>query len=165
MAVAANGAVGVMFYDCRNDPANADRDVYLAQSHDDGLSFLPNRRLTDVSSPPAGSPRPDPPYRVGLRYNQMVARGNHFYMAWVNNRDTVAALHTPDIYFAQQDACQVFSDAADATDAWIAELEDALASGLILARDAPGIRRMIQRLTLQLGREETALADCRAVTG
>jgi hypothetical protein len=163
VAVAANGVVGVMFYDRRNAPANSDRDVYLAQSNDDGLSFLPNRRVTDVSFPMAGTSPSTQIYDVGEDYNQMVAQGNHFYMVWVDDRDTVGTQHDPDIYFSRRDACQVFRDAVDSTDAWIAALEDALASGLILVQDGPKIRGLIQRLILQRGREEVALADCRAV--
>jgi hypothetical protein len=165
VAVAANGVVGVMFYDRRNDPANLDTDVYLAQSFDGGLSFLPNRRITDVSFPISRNDLTDPnPFDLILfyeDYNRMVARGNEFYMVWADSRDTVGGRPDPNIYFARQDACQLYRDGVAALDERITFLEDALASGQILKRDEPAIRRLIQRLILQRQREETALARCR----
>jgi hypothetical protein len=164
VAVAANGVVGVMFYDRRNDPANVDTDVYLAQSVNGGLSFLPNRRITDVSFPPSRPDLTDPnplSFFFYADYNRMVAQGNDFYMVWADNRDKVGSRSDPDIYFARQDACQLHRDGVAAVEDRIAFLEDALASGEILKRDEPAIRRLIQRLVVQRQREETALARCR----
>src|SRR3989442_6365488 len=46
------GRVDVSFYDSRNDPERKLLDIYYAQSHDDGLSFLPNVRVTDAAFDP-----------------------------------------------------------------------------------------------------------------
>ncbi len=43
-----DGRVDVAFYDSRNDPQAKLLDVYYAQSNDDGLTFLPNVRVTDA---------------------------------------------------------------------------------------------------------------------
>ncbi|HEY3129896.1 MAG TPA: sialidase family protein [Acidobacteriota bacterium] len=50
VAVARDGAVGVMWYDRRNDPTNnVLLDVYAAVSKDGGNNFLKNRRITPGS--------------------------------------------------------------------------------------------------------------------
>jgi hypothetical protein len=47
-----NGAINVVFYDRRNDPANLLMDVYLTQSTDGGVTWTANKRVTTVSSDP-----------------------------------------------------------------------------------------------------------------
>ncbi len=52
--VAANGTIGILYYDRRNDPENnLALDAYLSQSLNGGRSFLPAARMSEVSSPPA----------------------------------------------------------------------------------------------------------------
>ena len=161
VAVADNGVIGVMFYDRRNDPANLDTDVYLAQSVDGGSSFLPNRRITNVSFPPSPDEfDPNVPFIISGDYNRMMAQGNAFYMVWADNRDKVGARPDPDVFFARQDACQLNRDNVAAIEDQIAFLEDAIASGEILKQDEPAILRLIARLTRQREAEETALARC-----
>lgn len=46
---APHGRVDVVFYDGRNDPDGALLDVYHASSHDGGVTFGANRRVTDRS--------------------------------------------------------------------------------------------------------------------
>jgi hypothetical protein len=53
VAVNANGAIEVAWYDQRRDPENFRMDVYHARSTDRGLSFGPNQRVTSTSSLPA----------------------------------------------------------------------------------------------------------------
>jgi hypothetical protein len=57
MAVASDGVISISFFDTRLDPHHRLVDVFLAQSIDHGLSFLPNVRVTTQSFDPAvGAP-------------------------------------------------------------------------------------------------------------
>jgi hypothetical protein len=115
VAVASNGVVGVMYYDRRNDPANMNIDVYLSMSTDDGVTFAPAKPVTDASFPPEVNF--DPIIRAGYMgdYNQMVAAGTRFYLAWGDNRDTVGTRHDPNVYFAVvgTEDCYVRDNPAD----------------------------------------------------
>ena len=107
------------------------------------MTFLPNRRVTSVSFPPTFRFDPDgTTFPVDDR-NQMAAEGNQFSMVWADNRDLVGARNDPNVYFARQDACQLYSDEVDAIDEEIATLEDAIDSGAILTSQGPAIRRLI----------------------
>jgi hypothetical protein len=101
VAVTAEGVVGVMFYDRRNDPgANLNIDVYLAISTNHGTSFHPNQRITTASFPPAVNFDPVIAFNYMGDYNQMVTHDERFYMVWGDNRDLVGARHDPNVYFA-----------------------------------------------------------------
>lgn len=161
VAVAANGVVGVLFYDRRNDPANVNTDVYLAESSDGGLSFMPNLRITGVSSPPVVDFETRGPWDDEFGDNiQVVAQGNAFYMAWGDNRDFVAARNDPDVFFAREDSCQLNRVAIEAIDEEVAALENGIASGAFLVSQLPAIRRLIGRLLVQRRGEELALELC-----
>jgi hypothetical protein len=57
MAIAPDGVISMTFFDTRVDPDHRLVDVFLAQSVNDGLSFLPNERVTTQSWDPAvGAP-------------------------------------------------------------------------------------------------------------
>ncbi len=86
IAVAANGNIGVAFYDRRNDPNNVLTDLYLAISSDGGKTFPVQQRVTTESSLILPTPIG---YRVGYHgdYNQTVASGNNFYLSWADDRD------------------------------------------------------------------------------
>jgi hypothetical protein len=100
VAVASNGVVGVMFYDRRNDPNNLNIDIYLALSNDSGVTFQPNQRITTASFPPAVNFDPAIAANYMGDYNQIVASGTNFYMAWGDNRDIVNGRNDPNVYFA-----------------------------------------------------------------
>ena len=53
MAVAPDGVISISFFDTRLDPSHRLIDVYLAQSIDQGASFLKNERVTTQSWDPA----------------------------------------------------------------------------------------------------------------
>jgi len=116
VAVTNNNVVGVMFYDRRNDPTNTNIDVYLAMSLDRGATFLANQRITETAFPPAVNFEPD---RIRGDYmgdyNQMVAVGTRFYLAWGDNRDTVGTRNDPDVFFASigTEDCYVRDNPAD----------------------------------------------------
>lgn len=116
VAVADDGVVGVMFYDRRNDAANnLNIDVYLALSTNGGTTVLPNQRITTISFPPVVGvdPRINSTYMGD--YNQMVAVGNRFYLAWGDNRDVVGTRHDANVYYAVvgTEDCYVRDNPAD----------------------------------------------------
>ena len=86
IAVAANGNVGVAFYDRRNDPNDVLTDVYLAISSDGGKTFPTQQRVTTESWLTLPTPIG---YRTGYHgdYNQIVASGGNFYLSWGDDRD------------------------------------------------------------------------------
>jgi hypothetical protein len=47
VAVAPNGRVDIAFFDTRNDPGTRGNDVYMTSSSDNGVSWSPNRRISD----------------------------------------------------------------------------------------------------------------------
>ncbi|MCL6642443.1 MAG: glycoside hydrolase [Candidatus Bipolaricaulota bacterium] len=116
VAVAADGTVGVFFYDRRLDPDNLKIDVYFARSRDGGKSFEPNLRVTDVSfavPPTFGQPTSSQNFDA-LRgicymgdYNQMAADARFFYLAWGDNRTLLQTERypngrpDPDVFFAK----------------------------------------------------------------
>jgi hypothetical protein len=110
VAVTSNGVIGVMFYDRRNDPSNLNIDVYLSNSRDGGVSFLPNQPITDTSFPPVVNFDPRVAANYMGDYNQMVAAGTRFYMVWGDNRDMVGTRHDPNVYFAIAETIEVRED-------------------------------------------------------
>ena len=92
--VAANGVLGVMYYDRRNDPINnVLHDIYLSTSNDGGRSFTPGHRITPgnwLFAPTSLS------FRAGYHgdYNQIVASDNGFVLGWGDERNGI----NPDVY-------------------------------------------------------------------
>lgn len=117
VAVAADGTVGVFFYDRRLDPDNNFTiDVFFARSRDGGQSFEPNIRVTDISFavPPTFGQRTSSTNFDALRgicymgdYNQMAADERFFYLAWGDNRNILKTENypngrpDPDVFFAK----------------------------------------------------------------
>jgi hypothetical protein len=52
MAVAADGGIGVSWYDRRNDPSGYYYDLYYSQSTDEGVTWSAAQRVSDLSSDP-----------------------------------------------------------------------------------------------------------------
>ncbi|HSE37084.1 MAG TPA: sialidase family protein [Blastocatellia bacterium] len=93
IAAAADGALGVKWWDRRNDTASDSlTDVYMTISHDGGASFGKNFRITNqnwVFGPSErGSYHGD--------YDGIVAEGSDFFLSWSDERSG-----DPDAYFAQ----------------------------------------------------------------
>jgi hypothetical protein len=89
--------VGVRFYDRRNDPGtNLNIDVYLAISTNHGKTFHANQRITTASFPPAVNFDPAIAFNYMGDYNQMVASGEKFYLAWGDNRRHGGRSSRPD---------------------------------------------------------------------
>ena len=94
IAVSADGVLGVMYYDRRNDPHNNIlNDVYLSTSDNGGASFGAGHRITPgnwLLTPTSLSFRPG--YHGD--YNQIVAGQNGFVLGWGDERNGV----NPDVY-------------------------------------------------------------------
>jgi len=85
LCVSDDGAVNVVFYDRRNDPANFLMDLYVAQSFDGGASFEPNRRVTTVSSDPtAGSMRAG---LIGEYVGLAASSASRIHPVWTDTRE------------------------------------------------------------------------------
>jgi len=99
IATDSNGDIVVIWYDTRRDPANHLLDVYGTVSHDGGLTFSPNFRITTTSfDANAGmfiDPTGQPDYYLGDALGLAVANGSA-YAAWT---DTLAG--NQNIEFAQ----------------------------------------------------------------
>ena len=90
VTVAPDGTLAVIWYDRRLDPNNNMKfDVYMAVSQDGGRTWLPNKRVTTVSSDvPPLSPNFDrirPCYMAD--YNDIAADSENFYLIWGDNRE------------------------------------------------------------------------------
>jgi hypothetical protein len=92
LSVGSNGTVTVAWLDNRNDSANVNYDVYMAQSSN-GINFGANQRVTSVSS----NPNNDPDTQGSLigDYFAMGGSGNTVYTAWTDTRN-----NNEDIYIA-----------------------------------------------------------------
>lgn len=103
LAFTGSGVLRAIWYDRRLDPAsNYLIDVFSAASTDEGLSFGPNERITDVSfGVPPINPNFDPflaPCYMG-DYIGIAGGQDAHYMAWGDNRDIVNGRPDPDVFF------------------------------------------------------------------
>jgi hypothetical protein len=98
----------ITWYDRRNDPTNdslIDRYGVIGTVSGHTVSFAPNFRITDVSSPPAFG---QDPFWVGANpgymgdYDMATADNSYFYTTWGDNRlgDAFFA-NQPDVRFAK----------------------------------------------------------------
>lgn len=98
LVVAPNGRVDVSWWDFRHDNGNFANDVYMASSHDHGVTWSDNIRVTDASIS----------RRIGVWYGNadirqapgMVASHEVTTLAWDDTRNGDDATHTQDIYSA-----------------------------------------------------------------
>ena len=89
MATDSNGDIVVIWYDTRRDPANHLLDVYGTVSHDGGLTFSPDFRITTTSFDANLGEFTDatgqPDYYLGDALGLSVANGTA-YAAWTDTR-------------------------------------------------------------------------------
>lgn len=96
IAAAADGTLGIKWWDRRNDPVNDGlTDVYMSISRDGGASFEKNFRITNqnwmfgpVESGLASGYHGD--------YDGIAADGNNFFLSWSDERNG-----DPDAYFTE----------------------------------------------------------------
>jgi len=94
VAVEPGGNVDVMWYDRRLNPGTAITNTFWSQSTDNGETFRPNVRLSDVGSDWAAADWDAIP-NFG-DYNDLSASGNRTYVAWGDGR-----LGDPDVFFSE----------------------------------------------------------------
>src|SRR6185503_13435877 len=93
IAAAADGTLGVKWWDRRNDPLNDSlTDVYMTISRDGGASFEKNFRVTNHNWVFGPSELGD--YHGD--YDGIAADGGNFFLSWSDERGL-----NPDAYFAQ----------------------------------------------------------------
>jgi hypothetical protein len=99
------GRVWIAFYDRRNDPGNLLMDLYFTASEDGGETWIPNQRITTVSSNPA-----DGALTAGLigEYIGFQARNGIAMAAWTDTR-----LGNQDVFAARIDSVFIIDDARD----------------------------------------------------
>lgn len=105
VAVADDGAVGVSWYDRRNDLTNLSLlDIYATVSKDGGKSFSPNQRITTANWPLIPTPLD---LRAGYHgdYSQLATMGNKFIFNWGDDR---SGLDT-DVYIALKSADELLN--------------------------------------------------------
>jgi hypothetical protein len=103
VSVGPKGTVVATWYDRRNDPGNIKYDYYIAISMDNGVTWGPNVRVSDVSSNVA----PTHPNFDTLPnwdcyhgdYDQQVQVGTYVYIAWSDDRNTQNEHWDPDVWF------------------------------------------------------------------
>jgi len=102
---AAAGPLAVFWYDRRNDPDNRLIDLYKRFSTDDGDTWTAEERVTDVAfDVPVLIPNFDPGIRdcyMG-EYNHVASDSSNFYFVWGDNRNLLAGLPDPDVFFERE---------------------------------------------------------------
>jgi hypothetical protein len=89
LAINNDGAVGVAWYDRRNDPDRACQDFYFTGSVDGGETFLEPIRISSETSCPetAGNGRAGRSWPAGGDYSSIAAGGNGiFHLIWADSR-------------------------------------------------------------------------------
>jgi hypothetical protein len=85
IALAADGTLGVTWYDRRPNPGGWLYDLYYSQSTDNGLTWSPNRRVSDVSSDPMVSSDYKGVGELGTR-NGLRFGPDYLLAGWVDSR-------------------------------------------------------------------------------
>ena len=96
ISVAPNGRVDIAWWDFRNDPGTFQNDVYLASSSDNGVTWSPNRRVTDRSIN-----RKIGPWSNGYDVRQppgLAPTAKYTIVAWDDTRNGDPDAQAQDIY-------------------------------------------------------------------
>ena len=102
LAVAPDGVVSVSFLDTRIDPAQKLIDVFLAQSTNHGVSFLPNVRVTTQSwDPKVGQPTDDNGQGFIGDYQGLSADNLFVHPFWNDTRTGAQEIFTAAVPSAQ----------------------------------------------------------------
>ncbi len=107
MAVAPDGVVSISFFDTRVDPQHELIDVYLAQSIDQGISFLKNVRVTTQSWDPAvGAPTDSDGNKFIGDYQGLAADDRFVHPFWNDTRTGAQDIFTAAVPSARLDRSQ-----------------------------------------------------------
>jgi hypothetical protein len=104
ISVSPSGIADVSWYDRRNDPQNTFLDLYSTSSVDFGRTWLPNLRVTEVSSDPTKSHHQSGAVFIG-DYMDMASSDVAAHPVWVDTRHgkadvfTAAILRTPGVRY------------------------------------------------------------------
>lgn len=104
VSVGPTGTVVATWYDRRNDhPGNIKYDYYMGISLDNGVTWGPNIRVSDVSSNVAPT---HPNFDLGIPkdcyhgdYDQQVQDGAYVYITWSDDRNIQHGHYDPDVWF------------------------------------------------------------------
>jgi hypothetical protein len=101
-----NGTLAVFWYDRREDPNNWAINVFKRFSTDDGVSWTPDEKVTDV---PFGVPPLCPNFDPNFvscymgEYNHITSDATgFFFFVWGDNRNRVSGRPDPDIFFEKE---------------------------------------------------------------
>lgn len=105
VAVAPDGVVSVTFFDTRNHPRTEHVDLYLAQSVNHGLSFLPNMRVTlHAFDPAVGAPTDEYGNQFIGDYQGLAVDDTFVHPLWNDSRTGAQQLFTAAIPSAHPSA-------------------------------------------------------------
>jgi hypothetical protein len=105
ISVGPTNVVVSTWYDRRHDSGNYLIDYYKRYSHDGGVTWGPNIRVSDVSTPvPVLNPNFDPIVATCYYgdYDQQVQDAQFTYILWSDSRNTQNAHPDPDIWFEKE---------------------------------------------------------------
>jgi uncharacterized repeat protein (TIGR01451 family) len=97
LSVGDDDTLVATWYDRRLDPNNLLFDFYMTASYDGGLTWEPNTRLSDFSSPVYIDPNMAACYHGD--YDQQVQFNNKAYIVWADDRNIQNGHNDPDIWF------------------------------------------------------------------
>lgn len=100
LAVSDSNIVSAAWYDRRNDPNNLLIDYYQSFSYDGGLTWEPNVRLSDVSTPVYLDPELASCYHGD--YDTQVMSDTHALVQWSDDRNLQGGHNDPDVYLDTQ---------------------------------------------------------------
>ncbi len=108
MDVKPNGAIDIVWYDRRNDPADLFWDIYMATSLDGGNTFLQNQKVNSVSAP-----SPQTPSGIWFgEYLGVVVDNTHAYIGFTSSALDIKG----DVFFAKKNNPSIEMDFGDAPD-------------------------------------------------
>jgi hypothetical protein len=97
IAVNAQGAVGIVWNDRRDDPSDNCFRPYFTASFDGGKSFLANQKVSDDAGctvTPDGKPAPERYPNGGETFGMVALPDGTFQIAWINGKSGVWQLYS-----------------------------------------------------------------------
>lgn len=96
LSVGSGNTVSATWYDRRLDPSNLLVDYYQAFSYDGGVTWEPNQRLSDVSTPIYLDPNLATCYHGD--YDTHIQTETHAVTQWADDRNLMNGHNDPDVY-------------------------------------------------------------------